>query len=464
MHLFEVHPSESLESTFLLPQMYWINTETCERADALQPQDRQRCASFASLCNKDEAFGPQVGSNGAASALSRICRSKWLIAHRDCLFDLYPSRILQPAHTNVAHVSSRFGTVAFFGNSIADMERFAFMELLGVPSDCLQDATYQHTSARNCLFYSHTSSGGASIHGEDIDAVLRLKRNTQEHALFEISSAFPASPLTSLNILHSNYPSKCERESYFCVPDNLPSRSRLWEPAVGKAIDVGVEMFGEEIRHCSLQSCPLCQNYSHCFRNVFAEDVRNVARGRPMLVMLDTPHVGHAHLFTSNFNVIFHALADSLLEGSCVVIHNGHGAHSNLDIDRKFPVRANTGSRMRSFEALTSAMWRKAWFTHQGMCNSDTSNASPPDDCGNTIDATGLVRLLRLLNTAAHNHRHSLCDYGVVRMDSFAFGSGRPDATRDGVHFYSELGGKHFRMGNEVVINVAAALMSAIDG
>ena len=458
-HFFEAEPS--IESTFLWPKMYWLSTKSCERADSLpmQPHDKARCASFISLCNRDGPTnsGPSIGNNGAVSALSRICNSTWLIAHRECLFDMSPARIFGPAHDNLARVSSRFGTVALYGGSISDVERFAIMELLGVPTDCLQKTS---NSVMNCLFFSHTSSGGASLHGDDIDAVLRLKWK-RERTLFEIASAFPESHLIGLNILHSNYPSSCEGESYFCAADNLPPLSRHWSPAVGKLIDVGVEMFGNNIRHCSPHTCPVCQNYSHCFRKSFADDIRNMSRGRPMLVMLEAPFVGHTQLFVSNFNLIFHSLADSLLKGSCVLIKNGHGLHSNLDIDRKFPMRANIGSRTRSFESLLSTIWRKAWFTHQGLC-SGVTNASPPIECSNKIEATGLVRLLRVLNTASLHQRHDMCEWGVAKMDSSAFGSGRPDASRDGVHFYSESGGKDFRMGNEVVINVAAALMSAL--
>ena len=196
--------------------------------------------------------------------------------------------------------------------------------------------------------------------------------------------------------------------------------------------------------------------------------------GSPALILLELPLSGKADLFVSNLNVVLHALADSLVPGSCVLLVNGHGLHSNKDIDRRFPMRANLSSRMMLFHSQVLKIWSKAWYMHQGLCDAGAAAKnmvfshfaeSIPPECSDEIDATGLVRLLRLLNPEvflSDGNSEDVCLLGVAKIDTYTFGSGRPDASRDGVHYYAESGNKQFRMGNEVIVNIAAALMSAI--
>ena len=150
----------------------------------------------------------------------------------------------------------------------------------------------------------------------------------------------------------------------------------------------------------------------------------------------------------------------------------------------------------------TLVLWRKAWSLHQGSCDEDADRLAPA--CRNRIDATGLARLLAVLGTEDVHSPNDACRFGVAKIDScaplplklahfftaqffcvvllllcccwlmccvlccfdavsrYAFGSGRPDASLDGVHYYAESGNKMFRMGNEVAINIAGALMSAL--
>lgn len=280
--------------------------------------------------------------------------------------------------------------------------------------------------------------------------------------------------LKGLNISFSVYPEPCEGESYFCAADNLPPLCRVWMPEAGHVTDLGVKRFGDDIRHCSRDTCPVCLMYSHCFRKAFADDVLSMSSKSPALVFLELPLSGSADMFASNLNVILHALADSLVPGSCVLLVNGHGLHSNKDIDRRFPICANLSSRMMLFHTQVLKIWSKAWYTHQGLCDAGAVAEnimfsrfaqSVPPECNDEIDATALVRLLRLLNPEvflSDGNSDDVCRLGVAKINTYAFGSGRPDASRDGVHYYAESGNKQFRIGNEVVVNVAAALMSAI--
>jgi hypothetical protein len=198
-----------------------------------------------------------------------------------------------------------------------------------------------------------------------------------------------------------------------------------------------------------------------------------LSSGSPALIFLELPLSGKAEFFVSNLNVILHALADSLVPGSCVLFVNGHGLHSNKEIDRKFPMRANLSSRTMFFHSQLLRIWSKAWYLHQGLCYAGAAAEFPntyvaernPPECGDEIDATGLLRLLRLLDSEllwSDGDSEDVCRLGVAKIDTYAFGSGRPDASRDGVHYYAESGSKKFRIGNEVVINVVGALMSVV--
>jgi hypothetical protein len=447
--------------------VYWLNVETCKRNDIL-PHDMQRCATFQRTCNLSDS-GPSAPDNdGAASAHHRLCNSSWMIAHRNCImnFAMSPSSLLaSPAHVNIARLSSRFPSVVAYGGSLSEMNTFSMVELLGVPLDCLRNWDRSNDTPINCVFFSHATNSSASLNGYDTDAVMRMNQTTPDRKTFEVTSASTGSSLKGVNISHANYPEPCRGESYVCASDNLPPKSRVWQPNVGHVIDLGAEKIGEDVRHCSKESCPVCLWYSHCFRKVLSDDIRNLTRGGAALLLLELPFAGKAEMFTSNLNVVLHALADSLVPGSCVLLHNGHGLHSNKDIDRKFPMRANLSSRMLLFSSLMSKMWLKAWFTHQDMCEEERDSSRLPE-CRDEIDATGLVRLLRVLN-AAENSRsdgnsEDVCRFGVANIDTYAFGSGRPDASRDGVHYYAESGNKQFRIGNEVVVNVVSALMSVL--
>jgi hypothetical protein len=461
--------------------IYWLNVETCKRNDIL-PHDTQRCAAFQRTCNLSDSGPSAPGSDGAASAHHRLCNSSWMIANRNCImnFAMSPSSLLaSPAHVNIARLSSRFPSVVAYGSSLSEMNTFNMVELLGVPSDCLRNWAGWNDMPMNCVFFSHATNSSASFNGSDTDTVMRVNQTSPDRKTFEVTSASPGSSLKGVNISYSNYPEPCRGESYICAFDNLPPKSRVWQPDVGHVIDLGAEKIGEDVRHCSKESCPVCLWYSHCFRKVLSDDIRNLTRGGPALLLLELPFAGKAEMFTSNLNVVLHALADSLAPGSCVLLHNGHGLHSNKDVDRRFPMRANLSSRMLLFSSLMSKMWLKAWFTHQDMCDEDAvlepsiakslvneaAETSPPE-CRNEIDATGLVRLLRVLNAEENSlsdgNSEDVCRFGVANIDTYAFGSGRPDASRDGVHYYAESGNKQFRMGNEVVVNVVSALMSVL--
>jgi hypothetical protein len=428
-----------------------------------------RCNSFKAMCDRSSADVFQPGNNGATSACSRLCESQWLIAHRNCLLDftLGQSAILaSPAHANIARFSSRFPSVVAYGSSLSEMNMFAMLELLGVPLECLRNWVHddnEHSKPANCIFFSHITNSSSSAHGDDVNAVMRFKKISQDRKVFEITSTSPESPLKGLTLSVSRYPELCSGESYFCATDNLPPMSRVWSPETGDAIDLGIEKLGDDIRYCSRDSCPVCQEYSHCFGKVFADDVAKLSLRNPALVFLELPLGGKAESFVPNLNVIFHALADSLVPGSCVILVNGHGLHSNKDIDRKFPMRSNLSSRMKMFHQLVTKMWSKAWIVHQGLCGDGDAAKPNPLECSDEVDATGLLQLLHLLNPEGFlNDENSkdVCRWGVAKVDTYAFGIGRPDASRDGVHYYAESGNKQFRMGNEIVVNVAGVLMS----
>lgn len=458
--------------------IYWLHVQTCSRNDLL-PQDRQRCSSFETMCGRSDATPFQPGNNGATSARNRICDSSWIIAHRNCIMDFVtgPFALLSsPSHANIARFSSRFPSIAAYGSSLSEMNIFAMMEQLGVPLDCLRNAARENdadSKPTNCIFFSHATNSSSSVRGDDINAVMRLKQILPDRKVFEITSASSESPLKGLNISSRVYPEPCKGESFFCAADNLPPISRVWLPEAGHVIDLGVERFGNDIQHCSKNSCPVCLQYSHCFRKALADDIWILSSGSPALIFLELPLWGKAESFVSNLNVILHALADSLAPGSCVLLVNGHGLHSNKEIDRKFPMRANLSSRTMFFHSQVLRIWSKAWFMHQGLCdaaaaaeypNTHVSEPNPPE-CGDEIDATGLLRLLRLLNPELFlddGDSEDVCRFGVAKIDTYAFGSGRPDASLDGVHYYAESGNKQFRIGNEVVVNVVGAMMSAV--
>lgn len=448
-------------------ETYWLNVDTCSGHN-LPPHDQQRCSSFETMCNRQDPI--QAGNNGAFSALERLCASAWLIAFPHCVPDLAlrpKSLILSTARDNVARISTRYSTVAFYGSSIQDMNMVAFMELLGVPIECLRflGALYNDNSnLANCVFFSHATNSSASIHGDDVDAVMRVKKIAQERKSFSITSASHDSSLKGLNVSFLPYPLHCNGEASFCAADNLPAISRIWPAASGAEVDLGVEKLGQDIRYCSTNTCPLCVEWSHCFQKDFTNDIQNVSGGSPVLVLVEIPIVSKRSLFISNLNTILHALADSLAKGSCVILVNGHGLHSNRDIDRKFPMRANVGSRMQSFDSMMSRIWRKGWSVHQGHCKDDIDTEPRyASDCSDDINAAGLIRLLAVLGPAVQDvSEDDVCHFGVAKINTYAFGSGRPDASRDGVHYYAESGNKKFRMGNEVVLNVAAALMTAM--
>jgi hypothetical protein len=403
-----------------------------------------------------------------------------MLANRNCVmnFAIGPYEFLaSPAHANVARLSSKFPSVVAYGSSLSEMNTFMMLALLGVPLDCLREWSGWKEMPINCVFFSHVTQSSASMHGHDIDAVMRVNKTSQDRKNFEITSVSAGSTLTGVNISYAHYPEPCHGESYFCASDNLPPMSRAWPPDAGHLIDLGAQTMGDDVRHCSKDSCPVCVWYSHCYQKVLSDDIRNLTGGGPALFLLELPFAGKI----SNLNVVLQALADSLAPGSCVLLHNGHGLHSNTDVDRRFPMRANIGSRMLLFSSLVSRMWHKAWFTHQGLCDEETrsepsiaetsvneqADSSPPE-CHDDIDATGLVRLLRVLNSGEYKNSRSddisedVCRFGVASIDTYAFGSGRPDASRDGVHYQAGSGNKLFRMGNEVVANVASAFMSVL--
>lgn len=126
-------------------------------------------------------------------------------------------------------------------------------------------------------------------------------------------------------------------------------------------------------------------------------------------------------------------------------------------------MRSNLSSRMKMFHELLTKMWSKAWIVHQGLCGDGDAATPNPLECSDEVDATGSLQLLHLLNPKGFlndENSEDVCRWGVAKVDTYAFGIGRPDASRDGVHYYAESGNKQFRMGNEIVVNVAGVLMS----